>query len=231
MNKNETLAPLQIELREAMAGWGCPLCRLADRAERNFIDSLSYERVLDLKTRAALQAARGLCAAHSRQWQNLQGGALGVAIVYRVAVLDLLRETEAAMQPSGGFLRRGRTEAGQLARDLETTGPCPVCEIGQGTAQRFAELLLKDIAVPEVQTLLRDCGGLCLPHLRMTLSQPGAGKVSRLLLEAQRAAWQRLIGEVDEFIRKNDYRFRHEALTNQEADSWIRAIDTLIGRS
>lgn len=230
MNKTETLAPLQIELREAMAGWGCPLCRLADRAERNFIDSLSYERVLDLKTRAALQAARGLCAAHSRQWQNLQGGALGVAIVYRVAVLDLLRETEAALQPSGGFLRRGR-DAAQLARDLEASGPCPVCEIGHSTAQRFADLLLKDIAAPEVQALLQACGGLCLPHLRMTLSQPGAGKTYRQVLDAQRAAWQTLLGEVDEFIRKNDYRFRHEPLTDQEADSWIRAIDTLVGQS
>jgi hypothetical protein len=213
-----------------MSGQGCPLCRLADRAERHFIDSLSYERVLDLKTRAALQASRGLCASHIRQWQTLQGGALGVAIVYRVAVLDLLRETETSLQPSGGFLRRG-CDAAQLARDLESSGPCPVCEIGHSTAQRFAELLLKDIPAAEVQALLQACGGLCLPHLRLTLSQPGAGKASRPLLEAQRAAWQTLMGEMDEFIRKNDYRFRHEALTDAEADSWIRAIDALVGQA
>ena len=63
---NDTLSPLQIGLREAMAEWGCPLCRLAERAEGAYIDSLNYERVLDLNTRDALKASRGLCARHSR---------------------------------------------------------------------------------------------------------------------------------------------------------------------
>ena len=67
-----------------MASQGCPLCRLATKAERTFIDSLNYERVLDLKTRDALKASRGLCDQHSRVWQNVQGSALGVAIVIAI---------------------------------------------------------------------------------------------------------------------------------------------------
>jgi hypothetical protein len=225
--KEQTLAPLQIELREAMSEWGCPLCRLAERAERTFIDSLNYERVLDLKTRDALKASRGLCPPHSRQWQELGGSALSVAIVYRISVLDLLRDTEAVSQ-AGGFLRRGK-DAAQLADTLQAHGSCLVCEIGAGTAQRFADLLLKDMAMQDVQQGLRDCGGLCLPHLRETLQRPGAGRVYKLLIEVHREAWGTLMGELDEFIRKNDYRFRHEPLTDAEADSWIRALDVIVG--
>lgn len=223
----QTLAPLQIELREAMAEWGCPLCRLSERAENTFIDSLNYERVLDLNTRDALKASRGLCPPHSRQWQDLGGSALGVAIVYRISVLDLLRDTEILPQV-GGFLRRGK-DAVQLAEALQSHGACPACEIGAGTAQRFADLLLKDMQMQDIQQLLRACGGLCLPHLRQTLVRPGAGKVYKLLIEAQRDAWSTLMGELDEFIRKNDYRFRHEPLTDAEADSWIRALDVIVG--
>ena len=226
MNDQPTLAPLQIELREAMADPGCPLCRLAARAERNFVDSLNYERVLDLKTRDALKASRGLCARHTRQWQALQGSALSMAIVYRVSILDLLRDTETL--PQAKLWRRGK-DAAQLAQALEPDGPCLVCEIGAGTVQRFADLLLKDLPDPAVQTLLRDCGGLCVPHLRLALTRPGAGKQYRLLIDVHRAAWQTLMGELDEFIRKNDYRFRHEKLGETEADAWLRALDTMVG--
>jgi len=226
MNNRPPLAPLQIELREAMADPGCPLCRLAARAERNFVDSLNYERVLDLPTRDSLKASWGLCPQHTRQWQDLQGSALSMAIVYRISLLDLLRDTEELPQPK--LLRRGR-DAAQLAQTLEPSAPCIVCEIAAGTAQRFADLLLKDLSDPAEQLLLCDCGGLCLPHLRLALTRPGAGKHYRLLIDVHRAAWQTLMGELDEFIRKNDYRFHHEKLTATEADAWLRTLDTIVG--
>ncbi len=228
MDKTTSLPPLLAKLREAMSEWGCPLCRLAARAEKTFLDSLNYERVLDLKTRAALKASRGLCAAHSRQWQNLQGSALSVAIVYRVAVLDLLRDTDPATAKRG-FMRQDRAP-NQTAQALEANGACLACEQGTDAAQRFADVLLKDLASVETQTLLRGCGGLCLPHLRMALRRPEDGKAHKLLLEVQRAAWQTLLAEIEEFIRKNDYRFRDEKLSAAESDSWIRAIDALVGR-
>ena len=226
MNKPTTLAPLQIELREAMDGHGCPLCRLAATAERNFVDSLNYERVLDLKTRDALKASRGLCGRHTRQWQDLQGSALSMAIVYRVSILDLLRDTE-NLTPSK-ILRRGK-DAAHLAQTLAPREPCLVCEIGGGTAQRFADLLLKDLPDSELQTRLQACGGLCLPHLHLALTRSGAGKHYHLLIDVHREAWHTLMGELDEFIRKNDYRFQHEKLSAAEADAWLRALDTLVG--
>ncbi|MBN1249877.1 MAG: hypothetical protein JXC32_19600 [Anaerolineae bacterium] len=37
------------------------------------------------------------------------------------------------------------------------------------------------------------------------------------------------MGELEEFIRKNDYRFSDERLTPQESTSWTRALSLLTG--
>jgi len=226
-NWETQFTPLQFELREAMTGWGCPLCRLEARAEKAYIDSLNYERVLDIPTRDALKAARGLCAQHTRAWQALQGSALGMAIVYRVAVLDLLRATEGLEEAPRSLLRRASGPA-QAVASLDASGLCPACALLADTARNFADLLLKDLKSADVQALLRDCGGLCLPHLRMTLARPGAGRTYKTLIDVQRQAWTALMAELDEFIRKNDHRFRHEPMET-EHDSWLRALDVMVG--
>jgi len=221
------LAPLQIELRDMMHGWGCPLCKLSAKAEAAYIASLNYERVLDLKTRDALKASRGLCPQHARQWEDVQGSALGIGIVYRVTVLDLLRATAEA-EPSRLPFRR-KASAEHSVESLENSGPCPACTIAEGTAARYADLLLKEVGDPEARDLFISCGGLCLSHLRMTLSRPGASRGSRDLLASQRQAWRMLMAELEEFIRKNDYRFVGEQLTEAEASSWYRAVDAVVG--
>jgi hypothetical protein len=228
MSDSASSAPLRAELRDAMEGGGCPLCRLASRAERAYVASLSYERVLDLTTRDALKASRGLCASHTRFWADLQGSALGVAIVYRVTVLDLLRDTEPDTA-SGGFLSRKRREAQVLAERLEPRVPCPACEIGKSAVARFGEVLLTELADADVRRGFIACGGLCLPHLRTVLSLPQAGRGYEVLIEAQRTVWRGLMAELEEFIRKNDYRFVHEPMTETESTSWTRALDAVVG--
>lgn len=223
-----TLAPLQVELQEAMGRWGCPLCRLSIKAEHAFIASLSYERVLDLKTRDALKASRGLCESHTRYWQHLQGSALGIAIVSRISVLDLLRDTDQEKDRPGSLFRR-RERASETSDRLGESGPCPACEIGSGTVQRFGTLLLQDIKGGAVQQRLLASGGLCVPHLRAALQLRGAERAYEDLMRVQRQAWTQLMGELEEFIRKNDYRFTHEPMTDAESTSWTRVLDVLQG--
>jgi hypothetical protein len=45
----------------------------------------------------------------------------------------------------------------------------------------------------------------------------------RVLATRQAAAWRRLEAELDEFIRKHDYRFQGEIL-DAERDVWRRAL-------
>jgi hypothetical protein len=228
VNDATSSAPLRAELADAMGAGGCPLCRLAARAEEAYVASLSYERVLDLTTRDTLKASRGLCAPHTRAWQHLQGSALGVAIVYRITILDLLRDTESAAG-GGGFLSRGRKDAQALAERLDPEVGCPTCAVGEGAARRFGEVLLRELADADVRARLIACGGLCLPHLRLVLTLPQAGRGYGALVEAQREAWRGLMAELDEFIRKNDYRFVGEKMTEAEATSWTRALDAVVG--
>jgi hypothetical protein len=46
--------------------------------------------------------------------------------------------------------------------------------------------------------------------------------------KAQRAIWERLVGQLSESIRKSDYRFQGEAW-GEESGAWLRAIAALVG--
>jgi hypothetical protein len=70
--------------------------------------------------------------------------------------------------------------------------------------------------------------GLCLPHFRQALTQVRDGRVFEALVNAQRAIWGRLVGQLGEFIRKSDHRFRGESW-GEERDAWLRAIAALAG--
>lgn len=220
----QPLSPLQLELRATLEKGGCPLCRLANRDVAAFLESLTYERILDLKTRDALQHSRGLCAQHARAWRKVRGVALSIAIVYQVAVKDLLRDTEP--QPAS-FLRRP-PQVSDLADALASRAPCPACALGEQTATRYGDQLVRDLRDPDVQTALEHAGGLCLPHLRLVLARPGPAAGKQRLVAVQRQAWAALLRDLDEFIRKNDYRFQHEPV-GEEGDSWLRALDVLVG--
>jgi hypothetical protein len=70
---------------------------------------------------------------------------------------------------------------------------------------------------------------VCLIHLDQTLvAARDAGRLRRLL-QKHEAIVSRLIGELDEFQRKSDYRFRGEPI-GDEADAWPRAIELVDGK-
>ena len=49
------------------------------------------------------------------------------------------------------------------------------------------------------------------------------------LLAAHEAGWTALAAELEEFARKNDYRFAAEAV-GEEGSSWRRVLDVFVGR-
>ena len=222
---NQQLTPLQCELREVLQQPGCPLCHLVARAEQTFLDSLTYERIIDVPTREALQQSRGMCARHARDWRALKGSALPIALVYHAGIKDLLRDTES--EPGRGLFRKPVTGA-QLAQQLDASVPCPVCQLGEQTAARYGGVLLDDINDAEVQAALEACGGLCLTHLRLVLRHAGLSGKAKTLVAVQRRIWAALHDELSEFLRKNDYRFTSDPM-GAERDSWLRALHILSG--
>ena len=54
------------------------------------------------------------------------------------------------------------------------------------------------------------------------------GEVQEFLIEVQLASLSQLSGELQEFIRKSDYRYAGEP-PGDERDAWIRAVQLWVG--
>jgi hypothetical protein len=64
-----------------------------------------------------------------------------------------------------------------------------------------------------------------VPHVHRVIAQAAPAHAAHLrLLESERLA--ALQAELDEIVRKNDYRFRGEAW-GPERDAWLRALKKL----
>jgi hypothetical protein len=213
--------PGYYELREALAQAGCPLCRLASRAVESYIENLLYESTNDVGVRARLRKARGFCRTHAARL-NRAGASLGIAVIQHDvigALLAILQEGARTHEPR---------QAALLARNMGPQEACPACQHQKEMERLYLEALIKSVAEPDMWQAYTTSAGLCLPHFRQALHQARNAEVLAQLIQAQRGFWERLHGELAEFIRKNDYRFRDEGL-GVEGDSWLRALTAIAG--
>lgn len=213
------------ELLDAMRAGGCPLCRLARKASDSYLNALIYEGVVDVKVREALRDARGPCHRHAYRIARRRGSVLGVSIIYRDVVNTLVKVMEGQADAPSRLFGRGQTD---LARQLSPSAECPACVLEDESTQRHSKTLLKHLSAPEVEAAYIAAGGLCLPHFQAVLSHASPGQ-AKTLAAWQAAAWRQLRDELDELIRKHDYRFRSETVTEEEADSWERAVAMIVG--
>ena len=70
--------------------------------------------------------------------------------------------------------------------------------------------------------LVESSSGVCRRHAIVALRVGGAG--ADVLVERTRRCVEQLLSDLDEVIRKEDYRFRHEARTEAERTAPARAI-------
>ncbi|MBI3763863.1 MAG: hypothetical protein HY260_18620, partial [Chloroflexi bacterium] len=71
--------------------------------------------------------------------------------------------------------------------------------------------------------------GLCLAHLRRALELTRSESAFETLVTLERERLTAFLAELDEFLRKNDYRFRDEGF-GPEGNSWRRAIAWIVGQ-
>lgn len=222
------------ELRGALAQEGCALCRLVRQAIHRYLDHLLYENVNDPGVHDGFRRARGFCNLHA--WQLYEEhDALGTALLYRDVLQDVAEHLTGPVVPGAppGIWQRLRQigrPAGRAAAlgDLTPRQPCPACLVRESTEQIYGQTLLAHLADPEVRADLAHSDGLCLPHLRQAVEMADRTEAAELIA-LQQEAWARLLGELGEFIRKQDYRFRDEPV-GTEGDSWIRTVALVSGR-
>ena len=236
--ENSEAAPYYSELKEALSQPGCCFCRMLTNAADSYIDSILWEMVNDPRTREELNAARGYC--HQHTWlMAREGSALGVAIIVNDIIqteLDVLDNRKSGAAASlGKFLpsfdiSRVQPEMVKLAGTLGPQSTCPVCVKLEATKKHLVNALAKYVGsnTPSLAEDYRASAGLCLPHFRLALTAKASKAELNALIEAQRTVWEQLRADLDEFIRKNDYRFRREKF-GKEADSWLRALEAISG--
>lgn len=238
MTKRTEAIPYLKNLQQAFTKPGCALCRLFAGTADGYIDSLLWEMVNYPDLREELNQARGYC--HPHAWRLVRGGAgQGIAILMQDVLktaLDVL-DSAPVNAPSESVLkqllnnlnRRPNAGAQKLALHLEPQRPCPICAYLADIQTHYFDTLLKHLSGPDsLAEAYGHSNGLCLPHFRQALTQASAGINVQALVRAQQTAWQQLNAHLDEYIRKNDYRFQHEP-PGEEQDAWLRSLEAISG--
>ncbi len=227
------------DIKEALTKSGCPVCQLELRAADSAIDTLLWESVNDVPTRHQLNAARGFCRIHADKMVR-NGAALGVSIMMR-SVINTVAEILSAgtfLGSPGLAMRRklsvfnhnGNPATAEVEKTLSPQSECPICIAQHAAGIRYLQTL---VALFTGENSLaedyRHSDGLCLPHFRQALDFVSDAETFNALADAQLHIWQQLTDQLDEFIRKNDYRFQHEEM-GRESDAWQRALIAISGK-
>lgn len=184
------------------------------------------EYVNDPAAREMLRRAQGFCSVHTGGLSNI-GEALAISILYA----DLARLTrerwQQTSQPSHtSFLRRLRAGS-HLTQPPDA--PCPACIQQQEADRRYVRALAAGLNHPTAQTTvwnaLETDAGLCVPHVAQIVTASDSPVAARVL-QLESAKLAALQAELEEIVRKNDYRFRGEAW-GEERNAWKRALDKL----
>jgi hypothetical protein len=222
---------------DALAKPGCAVCRIMEETSVNYLNTLFYEQVTDVEVRRKLRRTRGLCNWHSWWAGKMTSAALGISIIAK----DLIEEEctrLAELEHRPPWRRLTDLIQAQLPRRAtlvylrawRARAICPVCQVAVEHEQHALETLLNFIDEAEFARHYEGSTGLCLPHTaratELAPSHPKLGYFSAM----QRGKYTGLTAELEEFCRKHDYRFTHEAW-GAEADAWQRALETLAGRS
>lgn len=205
-------------LEEALAEEGCPVCRCLAAMTRRYLENLLYEFVNDPRTRDHLRASAGFCREHAWTLQQM-GDPLAHSIIYA----DLL----------DGFCHELHKTTNASRRSIpvfhpEKAEPCPVCREETETEARYVVGLVKAMHKKAFRQKYQHGGYLCLPHFRTAYGLARGGEVQEFLTQVQLDSLSRLSDQLQEFIRKSDYRYAQE-LPGVERDAWIRAIQLWVG--
>ena len=199
--KNEYLIG---QIDEKMNVIGCPICSLTDKAVHDYIDALFYENVNDPVERTNFVKGHGFCPKHLKMVENHLNahpelGILGVNILYH----DLFDYLEKALDEIDGKFGDG----------------CELCEVEKKAERRYLELFSEFFSFPDRrEKYAQSVSMVCLRHTYMLREIKGFE--FNIFMKIQKEKLARLKKDMEEFIRKSDYRFSHEPLTSREGQAW-----------
>ena len=216
------------ELKEMLQQPGCPICHVGYKVARSQLDALLYDSVTDKDSREKLAGSMGFCSAHSRDLLSFPGERLGATIIEWALLREAQRRLKGSAPAAGSSWRlrlRGQPSA---SSSLAAEDPCPACthkaEIEARSLRELLEHLVGDLEKP-----LAAAGGLCWPHLDLAMRSANDPRVHSALVNLHDQVWQGWIDQMGEFIRKRDYRYSQETITDEETAAVERSIEIMTG--
>lgn len=180
--------------------------------------SIFNEYVNDHSTRDALLKTLGFCGEHVQLLLNTRiADALGASIIYENIVKKLLRDIPV------------RTKEFRNASD--STVGCMACKQRNAVFERSLDELSSTLGEEKMRTGLLNSDGLCFPHLAQTLERMQNQDDGNFLITLTQNKLETRQTEMAEVIRKNDYQFRAEGISQEEAFAWKKTMCMITGVS
>jgi len=198
----------------------CPLCDIEENSVKRYFESLLHENVNDPGVRDALATSHGYCPRHAHYLRN-HGNGLGIAILYQDQIALFLQSLEGSEAIASKVARKG-------ASFWHRSESCPACRVQNECRSHYCNTLVRWLQDEEMRSALNGSSGFCVPHFLKLLDMPMDADTRAILIEKERAHMSLLLGELREFQRKHDYRFRDEGF-GSESNSWSRVIKMMVG--
>lgn len=198
-------------LRQGLRAGICPLCRVAHKADREFIWHFFDEGADQGEAIDTVRQACGFCAEHIEMLRRIELDGMRSTLAISTMFADTFSGIVADLDRLG-------------PRDAFRRAPCPACANRDERLRANAQYLLADLATsPGHRDTFAHSPGLCFPHFELVWERADTVEDRELILAAQRDAARRLLGELQEHVRKQDDRYRHEP-KGAEHEAWRRAI-------
>lgn len=234
-----------VKLEEALRKRGCPVCRLENTAAAHSIDTFLWENVNDAEIRKPINDAYGFCPSHTRllvaKEMMSSGPLLGVNIIYALLAKNAshdLKNTQRGANARRNF--SGLLEKLGFGKDrrpnstlLEASGICPACILVEQSGRNTLSTLYEELNTQtgKIFETYQGSSGICMRHLKIGWELFGQQYplVGAYLIEdaAQRLDTQR--GHMLEFIRKQNYAYKDDPLTDEERGAWQRTLEFFTG--
>lgn len=202
-------------LRQGLRAGICPLCRVAHKADREYIWHFFDEGADRGESIDAVRHAFGFCAEHIEMLRRIEVDAMKSTL----AISTMFADTFAGIANDLDSLEPGE----EFRRDR-----CPACANRDELLRVNAEYLLDDLATtPARRQAFETSPGLCFEHFELVW---GIASIEdrELILAVQRKAARRVLDELREHVRKHDAKFRHES-KGPEQNAWRHAIELTAG--
>jgi hypothetical protein len=223
-----------VQIEEALKLPGCAVCRLREKAIHKSAEGFLYENTLNAAAREPVLKARGFCPEHTRLVAAIElskdGSTLGINNIYEELARSVARELSGAAKPRGKATLSSRLKTAVKQPSLPR---CPLCKLGEESAENYLSALFEELEAEESATraIYEESSGLCYPHLHSGLENM-ADKHPHTASYLAEHARRQLVENADlmhEYIRKHDWHYRDEKLTQEELNAWRSTLSFFTG--